>query len=179
MRRFSLFAVTLAGVAAVSMGQSSPAPQPTVAAGQSGLSTSLANGSGMQISTGTVMDYTAGQTITIRIAENNLLKLDLEKNVHIDGLVAPGLLAAIMWTSDGAGKRRVTSITAAPGPGDAGMANLESSYQSMSEPARAKGPITPGPSSTSPPTILTPQPRTTPRATATPSRPRPTPTPAP
>jgi hypothetical protein len=179
MKRFSLFAATFAGVAAVSMGQSNPAPQPTVAAGQSGLSTSLSNGSGMQISTGTVTEYKAGQTITIRIAEDNLLKLDLEKNVHTDGLVAPGLLAAIMWTSDSGGKRRVTSITAAPGPGDAGMANLESSYQHMSEPAKAKGPITPGPSSTSPPTILTPQTRTTPRATSTPSAPRVTPTPTP
>ena len=176
MKKVLFFAATLASAAAVTLAQSSPAPQPTVAAGQSGLSPSLSNGSGMQISTGTVTEYVPGQRIAIRVSPDSTIKLALDQNVHVDGLVAEGQLAAVMWMSGNGDSRRVTSITAAPGPGDAGTADLASSYQHMSEPVRTKGPVTPGPSPTGAPTILTPArptPRTTPRA------PRPTPTPNP
>ncbi|HEY1435092.1 MAG TPA: hypothetical protein VGG65_06930 [Thermoanaerobaculia bacterium] len=178
MRRISIATLAFAGAAAIALAQSSPAPQPTVPASQSGLSPSLSNGSGMQISTGTVTEYKPGQRIAVRISEDNTVKLDLDKNVHVDGLVAEGQLAAVLWTSAADGTRRVMSITAAPGPGDSGTANLASSYQQMSEPVKAKGAVTPGASTTAPATILTPA-ETTPRATRTPRAPRPTPTPVP
>jgi hypothetical protein len=151
--------------------QTSQAPKPTPAAGQSGLSPSMSNGSGAQLSTGTVVEYKPGQRIGIRVSKNDVVTLDLDKNVRVDGLVEEGQLAAVMWMADG-NSRRVTSITAAPGPGNAGTADLASSYQKMSEPTPgAKSPATPGTTPAGGPNILTPgstTPRSTPRA-ATPT----------
>jgi hypothetical protein len=158
------------GAAAIALAQSTPAPQPTPAAGQSGLNPTMANGSGMQLSTGTVEDYEPGKTITIKVSRDEEVKLDLDAKVRVDGLVAVGSLAAVMWTGDG-GKRRVTSITAAPGPGNSGMNELNSSYEKMSDPQHPKGTVTPGASTTSGPTILTPKAgSSTPRATPTPGK---------
>jgi hypothetical protein len=172
MKKLSVLTVALVGAAAITRAQTASTPQSTPAAGQSGFSPSTANGSGMQLSTGTVTDYVAGQRIAVRVSEGNEVKLDLNKDVRVDGLVAPGVLASVMWMSDGGGNRRVTSITAAPGPGDLGTANLESGYQHMSDPARARISVTPG--------KVTPRPAAaTPRATATPSARRATPTPVP
>jgi hypothetical protein len=141
----------------------------------------MANGSGTQLSTGMVTEYKAGERIAVKVADDNVITLDLERNVRVDGLVAVGQLAAVMWMEESGGRRRVTSITAAPGPGDSGMANLASSYQQMSETPGPKGSVTPGPSPTSGPTILTPKAgSTTPRTTSTPSQSsRTTPTPTP
>lgn len=129
----------------------------------------MANGSGMQLSTGTVTEYSPGQRISIKIADNNVVTLDLEKNVRVDGLVAEGKLAAVMWMGESGGKRRVTSITAAPGPGDAGKADLASSYQKMSETPRPKGSVTPDATSKAG--------SATPRSTTHARPPTPTPTP--
>lgn len=175
MNKSSWFAIALAGAATVCAAQANSTPQPTPAAGQGGSSSNMANGSGMQLSTGTVTEYSPGQRISIKIADNNVVTLDLERNVRVDGLVAEGKLAAVMWMAESGGKRRVTSITAAPGPGDAGTADLASSYQKMSETPRPKGSVTP--SIVGGPTTLTPKVgSTTPRSTPS-SRPTPTPTP--
>lgn len=174
MKKSFWLAAALLGAAAVGAAQTTPAPRPTPAAGQSGVSTS----SGMQLSTGRVVEYKPGQRIGVKVSDHDVVTLDLDKNVRVDGLVAEGQLAAVMWMADSGGGRRVTSITAAPGPGDAGAANLASSYQKMSEATQGpKGGVTPG-SSPGGPTVLTPQAgSTTPRTT--PARRAPTPTPTP
>lgn len=177
MNKSSWIAAALVCGAGLLAAQTSQAPKPTPAAGQSGLSPSMANGSGMQLSTGTVVEYKPGQRIGVRVSENDIVTLDLDKNVRVDGHVAEGQLAAVMWMADTGGGRRVTSITAAPGPGDAGTAELASSYQKMSEPTPgAKSPVTPGTTPSTGPNILTPQAGSrTPRPT--PSAPTPAPTP--
>ena len=179
MNKASWSGIALAGVAALCVAQTTPAPQPTPAAGQSGLSPSMSNGSGMQLSTGTVVEYKPGQRIGIKVSDHEVVTLDLNKNVRVDGLVAEGRLAAVMWMGETGGGRRVTSITAAPGPGDAGTADLASSYQKMSETTPGlKGSVTPGAAPGSGPNILTPKAGgTTPRTT--PARRTPTPTPTP
>ena len=170
MKTSSLFAAAILASATVGMAQTTPAPQPTPAAGQSGLSPILATSSGMQLSTGRVTEYKPGERISVKVSDKNVVTLDLDKNVRVDGFVAEGRLAAVMWMEESGGKQRVTSITAAPGPG--GTANLASSYQKMSEP-------TPGPRGavTSGPNILAPDTGST--RTRTPSRRAPTPTPHP
>lgn len=173
MNKSTVFAAALLGAAAACGAQTTPAPQPTPAAGQSGLSPNMANGTGMQLSTGTVVEYKPGQRIGVKVSEHEVVTLDLNPNVRVDGLVAEGKLAAVMWMGETGGGRRVTSITAAPGSGDAGTADLASSYQKMSETPGAKGAVTPASSG---PTILTPKPAT-PRTT--PARRAPTPTPTP
>ncbi len=170
MKASSLFAVAILASATVGVAQTTPAPQPTPAAGHSGLSPILATGTGMQLSTGRVTEYKPGERITVKVSDNNTVTLDLDKNVRVDGFVAEGRLAAVMWMEESGGKQRVTSITAAPGPG--GTANLASSYEKMSEstPGR-RAAVTPGPN------ILTPEAGST--RTRTPSRRKPTPTPHP
>jgi hypothetical protein len=179
MKKTSWLGVAFAGAGAICTAQTSPTPQPTPAAGQSGLSPSMANGSGMQLSTGTVTEYKPGERIGVKVADNNVVTLDLDRNVRVDGLVAEGRLAAVMWMAESGGKRRVTSITAAPGPGDAGTATLASSYQKMSEATPGpKGSVTPGSSPNGGPNILTPKAgSTTPRTTPSSRQPTPTPTP--
>ena len=51
--------------------QTSQAPKPTPAAGQSGPSPSMANGSGVQLSTGTVVEYEPGQRIGVRVSDDD------------------------------------------------------------------------------------------------------------
>jgi hypothetical protein len=171
MKKTFLLGVALAGAGAIGAAQKSPAPQPTPAAGQSGLSPSLANGSGMQISTGTITEYRAGERIAVKVSDTDVVTLDLDKNVRVDGLVAEGKLAAVMWMGEAGGKRRVTSITAAPGDGGAGAANLAKSYQKMSETPRPKeGGVTPAG-----PNILTPKAGSTTPQTSRPPTPTPTP----
>ena len=175
MKKSSWIAAGLVCGTGLLLAQTSPPPKPTPAAGQSGLSPSMANGSGMQLSTGTVVEYKPGQRIGVRVSDKDIVTLDLDKNVRVDGLVAEGQLAAVMWMADSGGARRVTSITAAPGPGDSGTAELASSYQKMSEPTPgAKSPVTPGTTPATGPNILTPG-STTPRST--PKAPTPTPKP--
>ena len=171
MKNTSWLAVALVGAAAVCSAQTTPAPQSTPAPGLSGSSSSMANGSGMQLSTGTVTEYKPGQRVAIKVAENNVVTLDLDQNVRVDGLVAEGQLAAVMWMGESGGKRRVTSITAAPGPGDAGTASLTSGYQQMEATPGPKGAVTPGSSSRVTPQAGSTTPRSTPRV--------PTPTPKP
>jgi len=122
----------------------------------------------MQISTGTVTEYKPGQRIAVRVAENNVVTLDLDQNVRVDGLVAAGQLAAVMWMGESDGKRRVTSITAAPGPGDGGKASLASGYQQMEATPGPKGSVTPGTAPAVSPKAGSPTPRTTPVRTPTP-----------
>ena len=169
MKKTSWLAVALMGAAAVCAAQTTlaPAPQSTPAPGLSGSS----SGSGMQLSTGTVTEYKPGQLIAVRVAENTVVTLDLDQNVRVDGHVAEGQLAAVMWMGESGGKRRVTSITAAPGPGDAGTASLTSGYQQMEATPGPKGAVTPGSSSRVTPQASSTTPRSTPRA--------PTPTPKP
>ena len=174
MKKTSWPVVALVGAAAVCAAQTTPAPQSTPAPGLSGSSSpNMSSGSGMQLSTGTVTEYKPGQRIAVRISENNVVTLDLDQNVRVDGLVAEGQLAAVMWMGDSGGKRRVTSITAAPGPGDAGTASLASGYQQMEATPGPKGAVTPGSSSRVTPKAGATTPRTTPSGGA------PTPTPKP
>ena len=63
----------------------------------------MANGSGMQLSTGTVVEYKPGQRIGVRVSDKDIVTLDLDKNVRVDGLVAEGQLAAVMWMGDSGG----------------------------------------------------------------------------
>jgi hypothetical protein len=177
MRLFFAAMAAMALTAAQIAAQSSPAPTP--AAGQSGLSPSTSNGSGAQIMTGTVTRYKAGESIAIKLGDGKELSFSLDKSVRADGLVAPGQLAAVMWSTDNTGKQRVTSITSAPGPGDSGMASLASGYQEMSMTPAPKGmQVTAAP--TNAPTILTPgAPTPGPATTATPRHARRKPTPAP
>ena len=173
MNKTSWLAVALVGAVAICAAQTTPAPQSTPAPGLSGSSSSTGSGSGMQLSTGTVTEYKPGQRIAVRVSENNVVTLDLDQNVRVDGLVAEGKLAAVMWMGENGGKRRVTSITAAPGPGDAGTASLTSGYQQMEATPGPKGAVTPASSNRSTPKAAAATPRTTPS-----SRP-PTPTPTP
>jgi hypothetical protein len=122
----------------------------------------------MQLSTGTVTEYKPGQRIAVRVSENTVVTLDLDQNVRVDGLVAEGQLAAVMWMGESGGKRRVTSITAAPGPGDAGTASLNSGYKQMEATPGPKGAVTPGSSSRATPQAGSTTPRTTPAAHADP-----------
>ena len=173
MKKTSWLGVALVGSVAVCAAQTTPAPQSTPAPGLSGSSSSTGSGTGMQISTGTVTEYKPGQRIAVRVAENNVVTLDLDQNVRVDGLVAAGQLAAVMWMGESDGKRRVTSITAAPGPGDGGKASLASSYQQMEASPGPRGTVTPGSSYR-----VTPKAgATTPRATPFGRQPTPTPTP--
>ena len=177
MNKQSLLVATLLGAATICAARTAPAPQPTPAAGQSGLSPSMASGSGMQLSTGTVVEYKPGQRIGVKVSDHEVVTLDLNPNVRVDGLVAEGKLAAVMWMGESGGGRRVTSITAAPGPGDAGAADLASSYQKMSETTPGpKGSVTPGAAPAGGPNILTPKAGgATPRTTPAPRTPTPHP----
>lgn len=165
-RRIVVVSLIAAFGAALARSQSSA---PTPAAGQSGLNPSSANGSGMQLSTGTVTDYKAGQRIAIALDGGQQLALDLDQGVRVDGSVAVGQLAAIMWMTDNTGKQRVTSITAAPGPGDKGKSALEANYAGMSR----------TPPATYPARSLTPVSATTPTPRPADSKPRGGPTPSP
>ncbi len=163
-RKPPLLAVAGLAIASAAALAQSPGSAPTPAAGQSGLNPNSANGSGMQISTGTVTQYAAGQRIAVKLDGGQELALDLQKDVRVDGSVAVGQLAAIMWMTDNAGNKRVTSITAAPGPGDSGRSTLERNYAGMSGTPKATTPgrdLTPAPMTTPTPA---PTPKPTPRS---------------
>ncbi len=140
-----------------------PAPAPTAARSNS------AGGSGMQIMTGTVTEYAPGRRIVLKLDGGQELAMDLEPKVRVDGLVAVGQLAALMWMTENGGKKRVTSITAAPGPGGSGKDELTSSYAAMSAPQPTAVPANLTPAATP----AAPRPRT-PRTTPTPARGAPT-----
>ena len=119
---------------------------------------------GTQLMTGTVWAYQPGRSISIKVGDGKQYDMTLEPGVRVDGSVAVGQLASLMWTTDNAGKTRVMSITAAPGS----AMDIEHSAPSIPSPTRrpTMAPVTstPAPASSTP--------RRTPNA-------RPTPTPAP
>lgn len=174
MKKSSLLAAAFLAAATVGKAQTTPGPQPRPAAGQNGMSPSMATGSGMQLSTGRIAEYKPGERIVVKVSDKDVVTLDLDKNVRVDGFVAEGQLAAVMWMGEAGGKRRVTSITAAPGPGDGGAASLASGYQKMSDTPGPRGAATPGSAG---PNVLTPKAVST--AATTSSRRAPTPTPKP
>lgn len=116
---------------------------------------------GTQLLSGTVWAYKPGQSITLKTSDGQQYDMPLESGVRVDGSVVEGKLAAIMWTTDSAGRTKVMSITAAPGS----AADIERSAPSVP----AKPPVTIVPSAAA----------TSPTARARPTRPptRPTPTP--
>ena len=109
--------------------------------------------------TGTVWAYSPGRSITIKVEEGKQFVMTLESGVRVDGSVVVGQLASLMWTTDGAGKTRVMSITAAPGS----AMDIEHSAPSIVSPTRR--PTAPPPTST-PGSSTTP--KRTPRPAATP-----------
>jgi len=135
-----------------------PSPTPGSAYGQASPSSSAA---GTQLMTGTVWAYSPGRSITIKVEEGKQFVMTLESGVRVDGSVVVGQLASLMWTTDGAGKTRVMSITAAPGS----AMDIEHSAPSIVSPTRRP---------TAPPPTATPGSSTTPKRT-----PRPAATPKP
>ena len=117
----SLLVLVFGPVSAAAMGQPSPTPtqaSPSSAGPCSAIVASAGStpcAAGTQLMTGTVWAYRPGQIITIRVDEGKQYEMALEPGVRVDGSVAVGHLAALMWTTDTAGKTRVMSITAAPG----------------------------------------------------------------
>ena len=157
-------ALSLALFAGVSTAQPSPTPTPGTAYSPLSRSSTAA---GTQLMTGTVWAYEPGKSISIRIGGGKQYDMTLEPNVRVDGSVAVGQLASLMWTTDNAGKTRVMSITAAPGS----AMDIERSAPSVPTPTR-RPTMAPAPATSTPETSPT-TPRRTPRA------PRATPTPSP
>jgi hypothetical protein len=165
VKKTTWLALSLGLVSAVVAAQ--PSPTPTAPAGAYGSASPSSSAAGTQLMTGTVWAYQPGKSITIRIAGGKQFDMALEPNVRVDGSVAVGQLAALMWTTDNAGKTRVMSITAAPGS----PMDIERSAPSIPTPTR-RPTIAPAPATSTPGTSPT-TPRRTPRA------PRVTPTPSP
>ncbi|HKD20093.1 MAG TPA: hypothetical protein VKG23_19750, partial [Thermoanaerobaculia bacterium] len=106
MKKTIWLALSLALFAAVSTAQPSPTPTPGTAYSPLSRSSTAA---GTQLMTGTVWAYQPGKSITIRTGDGKQFDMALEPNVRVDGSVAVGQLAALMWTTDNAGKTRVMS----------------------------------------------------------------------
>lgn len=117
----------LVGVTALAQRQSptpTPAPNPE---------TQNRNAVGTQLMSGTVWDYTPGQSITIKAGDGKEYRMPLQQGVRVDGAVTVGKLAAVMWNTDAGGATRVMSITGPPGaPSD-----LEKSAPGMASPPPA------------------------------------------
>ena len=155
-------ALALGCVCAAANAQYSSTPTPGSSSSQASPSSSAA---GTQLMTGTVWAYQPGKSITIKVGEGKQFDMALEPGVRVDGSVAVGQLASLMWTTDNAGKTRVMSITAAPGS----ALDIEHSAPSIVTPTRRPTPI---------PVSSTPVPTSpTPRRTGRSDRPTPTPAP--
>lgn len=175
MKKTTWLALSLGLVGAVATAQPSPTPTPGSAysptSGTAPCSAIVAStgstpcAAGTQLMTGTVWAYQPGKSITIRVGDGKQYDMALAPGVRVDGSVAVGQLASLMWTTDNAGKTRVMSITAAPGS----AMDIEHSAPSITTPTGRPTPVpvtsTPASSSTTP--------RRAPRA------PRSTPTPSP
>ena len=122
------------------------------------------NAVGTQLMSGTVWDYAPGQSITIKAGDGKEYRMPLQHGVRVDGTIAVGQLAAVMWMTDNAGATRVMSLTGPPGA----PTDIERSAPSMTSraPATAVPNVTPsGQGSPGPGGAGT---RTTSRATGTP-----------
>jgi hypothetical protein len=155
VKKTTWLALSLGLVGAVATAQ--PSPTPTPGSPYSPAPSSYA--AGTQLMTGMVRAYEPGKSITLRVEGGKQFDLTLEPNVRVDGSVAVGQLAAIMFTVDNAGKTRVMSITAPPGS----AMDIEHSAPSIPTPTRRPtiAPVT----VTNTPTTS----RRAPRATPTPS----------
>src|SRR5215831_5010296 len=106
---FVAFALALASVAALAQRQSAPAtPAPNP-------ETQNRNAVGTQLMSGTVWNYAPGQSITIKAGDGKEYQMPLQSGVRVDGTIAVGKLAAVMWTTDSGGATRVMSLTGPPG----------------------------------------------------------------
>jgi hypothetical protein len=122
------------------------------------------NAVGTQLMSGTVWDYTPGQSITIKSGDGKEYRMPLQQGVRVDGTIAIGQLAAVMWTTDNAGGSRVMSLTGPPGaPSD-----IERSAPSMTSPPPATAVPNVTPSGQSAPGPGGGGTRSTPRMTGTP-----------
>jgi len=134
------FALALASVAALAQRQSAPAtPAPNP-------ETQNRNAVGTQLMSGTVWNYAPGQSITIKAGDGKEYQMPLQSGVRVDGKIAVGQLAAVMWTTDSGGATRVMSLTGPPGaPSD-----IEKSAPGMTSapPATAVPNVTPSDSGT-------------------------------
>ena len=171
VKNTSFLVLALGLVSAAAMALPSPTPTPPQASASSAGPCSAivaSTGStpcaaGTQLMTGTVWAYRPGQSITIRVDEGKQYEMALEPGVRVDGSVAVGHLASLMWTTDNAGKTRVMSITAAPGS----AIDIEHSAPSVSTPTRS---LTLAPSTSTP---AAPSATPTARRTRLARRPRP------
>ena len=159
MKKTFGFALTLGFVCAAAFAQ--PSPTPAAAGGSAGPASPSSSAAGTQLMTGTVWAYAPGKSITIKVGDGKQYEMALEPNVRVDGSVAVGQLASLMWTTDNAGKTRVMSITAAPGS----AMDIEHSAPSITTPTRRPTPI---PVTSTPATMPSRTPRS-PRTTPTPS----------
>lgn len=158
MKKTTWIALSLGLACAAANAQ--PSPTPNAAGGAAGPASPSSTAAGTQLMTGTVWAYQPGKSISIRVGDGKQYDMTLEPNVRVDGSVAVGQLAALMWTTDNMGKTRVMSITAAPGS----AMDIEHSAPSIATPTRRPTPA-PAPVSSSTPG-RTPR---APRATPTPS----------
>lgn len=124
-----------------------PSPAPTPAPNPE---TQNRNAVGTQLMSGTVWDYAPGKSITMKASDGKEYQMPLQPGVRVDGTIAVGRLAAVMWTTDSGGATRVMSLTGPPGA----PLDIERSAPSPGSP---------------PPATAVPN--------VTPSAPRPTPTP--
>jgi hypothetical protein len=161
-----VLAAAILSVAGVAQMSSQRTPPPSGAYGETRNTSAV----GTQLMTGTVWGYKPGQSITIKAGDGKEYEMPLTPGVRVDGSVAEGHLAVVMWTTDSDGKTRVMSITAAPG----GASDIERSAPSVSgrPPATAVPNVTPAPGAPGPGSAASTTPRggstqTTP-ATATP-----------
>jgi hypothetical protein len=161
VKKMTWIALSFGLACAAAIAQPSPTP---AAAGPASPSSTAA---GTQLMTGTVWAYQPGKSISIRVGDGKQYDMTLEPNVRVDGSVAVGQLAALMWTTDNMGKTRVMSITAAPGS----AMDIEHSAPSIATPTRRPTPA-PAPVTSTPATSSS-----TPRRTA--RAPHATPTPSP
>jgi len=124
VRRTIWLVVALGSAGAVASAQPTPTPtrpsasSPSSSGPCSAILTSQTCAAGTQLLTGTVWDYSPGRNITIKVDDGRQVEMPLEPGVRVDGSVAVGHLASLMWASDSAGKTKVMSITAAPGSAD-------------------------------------------------------------
>lgn len=143
----SLLPLAAVFVSVVALAERQNPPQPTPAQNPESPSR---NAVGTQLLSGSVWDYTPGQSITIKASDGKEYRMPLTSGVRVDGAIVVGRLAAVMWTTDSGGNTRVMSLTGPPG----GPSDLVGSA-----PSRATPPATAGP-----PVTPTPRPRPTPKS---------------
>lgn len=158
------FPAVLVSVAALAQ-RPNPAPTPPP-----NYETQNRNAVGTQLMTGTVWEYAPGQSITIKAGDGKEYQMPLKPGVRVDGTIAVGHLAAVMWTTDTGGATRVMSLTGPPGA----PADIEHS---------APSPVSPPPAtampSVSPSGASKPGPGGAARRTPQPDSPTPAPRPTP